>query len=206
MPRAGLDPNIVTQSAAAIVDAGGPAALTLVRLAAELGVAPPSLYKHVAGLDDLVRRVTTLSIRHLTDTLTAAALGRSGRPALVAIAEAYRRFAIEHSGLYPLTQAALDPQSTAQQTEAMRAVEVFRAVIRSYAIADDLAIHAIRVVRASLHGFADIEARGGFQMRQSVDESFLVLVDAMDASLAALAKHGGRRRGRRAQITSRASK
>lgn len=45
MPRAGLDPEKVTEAAAVIVDAGGPAELTLARLAAQLGVAPPSLYK-----------------------------------------------------------------------------------------------------------------------------------------------------------------
>ena len=117
------------------------------------------------------------------DDLAAAALGRSGRQALLAIAEAYRRFAIEHAGLYSLTQAALDPSSTAQQAEASRAVEVLGAAIRSYCVPDDLSIHAIRMVRAGLHGFADIEARGGFQMLLSVDESFLVLIDALDASL-----------------------
>ncbi len=186
MPRAGLDPGTVTAAAAGIVDAEGRAALTLARLAADLHVAPPSLYKHVAGLDDLVLRVTTLSIRRLTDVLSAAAVGRSGRQALLAVGEAYRRFAVEHSGLYSLTQAALDPRSTAQQAEATRAVEVIRAAINGYGVPDDLSIHAIRVVRAGLHGFADIEAHGGFQLPQSVDESFLVLIDALDASLGRL--------------------
>lgn len=188
MPRAGLDPEIVTEAAAVIVDADGRAALTLARLAADLGVAPPSLYKHVAGLDDLTIRVTTLSIRRLADNLTQAAIGRSGRQALVAIADAYRRFAIEHTGLYALTQAAPDPPSNEQRAEAARALEIFSAVIASYSVPEELLIHAIRMVRAGLHGFADIEARGGFQMPQSVDESFLVLIEALDTSLSNLGK------------------
>ncbi len=191
MPRAGLDPETVTEAAAGIVDAEGRTALTLARLAVDLRVAPPSLYKHVAGLDDLILRVTTLSIRRLTDDLTAAAVGRSGRQALLAVAEAYRRFAIEHSGLYSLTQVALDSSSTAQQAEATRAVEVLRAAISGYGVPDDLSIHAIRVVRAGLHGFADIEAHGGFRMPHSVDESFLVLIDALDASLSKLGRRTG---------------
>jgi AcrR family transcriptional regulator len=191
MPRAGLDSETVTEAAAVIVDAEGPAALTLSRLAADLGVAPPSLYKHVAGLDDLIHRVATLSIRRLTNNLTAAALGRSGRQALLAIAEAYRSFATEHAGLYSLTQAAPKPGSTAQQAEASRAVEVLGAAIRSYGVPDDLSIHAVRMVRAGLHGFADIEARGGFRMPHSVDESFLVLVNALDASLSNLGRRTG---------------
>ena len=80
MPRAGLDPEIVTEAAAAIVDAEGLAAMTLARLAASLRVAPPSLYKHIGGLEDLTVRVATLAIRRLVDRLVAR---RSGaRPAM----------------------------------------------------------------------------------------------------------------------------
>ncbi len=188
MPRAGLDPKTVTEAAAVIVDADGLAALTLARLAADLGVAPPSLYKHVAGHDDLIVRVATLSIRRLADDLTAAILGRSGRDALLSFAEAYRRFAVGHPGLYALTQMAPAPGLTAHQAAASRALDVFGAAIRNYGVPDDLSIHAIRMVRAGLHGFADIEARGGFQMPHPVDESFLVLLGALDASLGNLGR------------------
>ncbi len=183
MPREGLSPEIVTEAAAGIVDAHGLTALTLARLAARLGVAAPSLYKHIAGQDDLILRVSTLSLRRLNTELTNAAIGRSGREALFSIAHAYRRFAIEHSGLYTLTQGPLRPDSDAQQTEALRALKVFDAVIRSYGVPEDLSVHATRVVRASLHGFADIEARGGFQLPQSVDESFELTVEAAHAWL-----------------------
>ena len=186
MPRAGLDPEIVTEAAAAIVDAEGLAGLTLARLAITLRVAPPSLYKHVRGLEDVIVRVTTLAIRRLADRLEAAAIGRSGSRALQAIAEAYRRFAIEHVGLYLLTQSAPAPTSAEQQVEVARALEVFAAVVAGYGTPDELTIHAIRLTRAGLHGFADIEARGGFQMTACADESFRVLVKALDASLRAL--------------------
>ena len=186
MPRAGLDPEIVTEAAAAIVDADGLAALTLARLATTLRIAPPSLYKHVGGLEDLIVRVTTLAIRRLADRLVAAAIGRSGSRALLAVAEAYRRYAIEHIGLYLLTQSAPEPTSADQQVEVARALEVFAAVVAGYGTPDEFAVHAIRLTRAALHGFADIEARGGFQMAACVDESFRLLVEALDTSLLAL--------------------
>ena len=186
MPRAGLDPEIVTAAAAAIVDAEGLAALTLARLAATLGVAPPSLYKHVGGLDDLSVRVAALAIRRLADGLVTAAIGRSDGQALHAIAEAYRRFAIEHVGLYPLTQSAPEPTSAEQAFEVGRALKVFSAVVAGYGIPDKLAVHAIRLTRAGLHGFADIEVRGGFQMAACLDESFRLLVEALDTLLRTL--------------------
>ena len=55
MPRAGLTPDSVLDAAARIADADGLPAVTLARLAAELGVRPPSLYKHVDGLDAIHR-------------------------------------------------------------------------------------------------------------------------------------------------------
>ena len=183
MPREGLSPDVVTEAAAGIVDAHGVAALTLARLAAHLGVAAPSLYKHIAGHEDLILRVSTLSLRRLNDELTAAALGCSRREALASMAHAYRRFAIEHAGLYTLTQGALKSDSDVQQAEARRVLKVFDAVIKSYGVPEDLSVHATRVVRASLHGFADIEARGGFHLPQSVDESFELVVEAAHAWL-----------------------
>ena len=188
MPRAGLDAEIVTEAAAVIVDAEGLSALTLARLAATLRVAPPSLYKHVASLEDLTVRIVTLAIRRLADRLVAAAIGRSGSQALNAIADAYRRFAIEHGGLYLLTQSAPEPTSAEQRIEVARALEVFDAVVAGYGIPKELAVHAIRMTRAGLHGFADIEARGGFQMKACVDESFRLLVKALDTSLCALGR------------------
>ncbi len=165
--------------------------MTLARLAASLGVAPPSLYKHVGGLEDLTVRVATLAIRRLVDRLVAGAIGRSGGQALHAVAEAYRRFAMDHAGLYLLTQAAPDPTSAEQRVEVARALEVFGAIVAGYGIPDKLAIHAIRLIRAGLHGFADIEARRGFQMTASLDESFRMLVEALDTSLHALSGRTG---------------
>lgn len=165
-------------------------------------MAPPSLYKHVGGLADLTVRLTVQAMRRLADATAAAAMGRSGRAVLLVTAQAYRRFAIDHAGLYALTQAAPEPGSAEQRAEAARAFQVFSAVVTSYDIPDHAIIHAVRLVRAGLHGFADIEARGGFRMAETVDESFLVLIDAMDASLRDLAnqtRRSNRSEGRTAQ-------
>ena len=165
--------------------------MTLARLAASLRVAPPSLYKHIGGLEDLTVRIATLAIRRLVDGLVAAAIGRSAGQALHAVAEAYRRFAMDHAGLYLLTQAAPKPACAEQRVEVARALEVFGAVVAGYGIPDRLAVHAIRLIRAGLHGFADIEARRGFQMTASVDESFRMLIEALDTSLHALSGRTG---------------
>ena len=53
MPRAGLSTASVIEAAADLADEIGYDALTLTALATRLGVAVPSLYKHVSGLEAL---------------------------------------------------------------------------------------------------------------------------------------------------------
>lgn len=47
-------------------------------------------------------------------------------------------------------------------------------------------VDAVRMTRASLHGFVDIEVHGGFAMDAPTDMSFAILVDSLDVALTAL--------------------
>ena len=153
MPRAGLSAERVVERAAQIVDEHGLEALSLSRLAADLGVAPPSLYKHVAGMDDLVRGVSVRAVEELADRLAASVMGLAGRDALSALAEAYRAFAHEHPGLYPMTQAPVkmpggesDPM---RSMAARRTVDIVTAALAGYGIPDERVVDAVRMTRAS---------------------------------------------------------
>jgi len=179
MPRAGLDPDAVVRAAARIADAEGLEAVTLARLAGELGVRTPSLYSHVGGLDDLRRRLAARGAGELADAMQEAAAGRARGDALRAVATAYREYARTHPGSYLALQRAEDVAGDA----GARAVRVFTAVLAGYGLTGDDAIHATRAVRAALHGFAALEAGGGFGMAQSVDESFGRLVALLDVGL-----------------------
>ncbi|BDI21420.1 TetR/AcrR family transcriptional regulator [Herbiconiux sp. L3-i23] len=180
MPRAGLDPDIVARRAIEIIDARGVEALTLAGVAADLGVATPSLYKHVGGLDDLVDRVAAIVTAELASGIGDATRGRSGRDALEALAAAYRRFALEHPGTYPLSQRHRDSQRWT--TSAAAALAAVIDALRAYGVTGD-DVDRIRFVRAALHGFVDLERGGGFGMPASVDASFAVLVGSLDATL-----------------------
>lgn len=181
MPRVGLDSDTVVSAAAELADAAGLEALTLAHLAKGLGVRSPSLYVHVDGLEDLRRRIGALGARELAAVLGAAAAGRAGRDALEAVAHAYRGYAREHPGRY----AALQPAG--QGPEAQEVVGVVVAVLRGYGLEGDAAIHAVRAIRAALHGFASLEAEGGFGMPLSVDESFERLVSVLHEGLEGVA-------------------
>ena len=106
MPRAGLDADAVVDAAGRVADADGLDALSLARVAAELGVRPPSLYAHIGGLGELRRRLAIRGSRELAGAMQAAVAGRSGRDALRAAADVYRRYALEHPGHYAAFQHA----------------------------------------------------------------------------------------------------
>ena len=65
-------------------------------------------------------------------------------------------------------------------------VEIVLAVLRGYQLEGDDALHAARVVRAALHGFASLEAEGGFGLPLSLDESFARLVSVLHRGLLAM--------------------
>jgi AcrR family transcriptional regulator len=184
MPRAGLAPDAVVTAAAALADADGLEAVTLARVAERLGVRSPSLYVHVDGLPDLRRRLAARGAGELASQLQRAAAGRSGRDALVAVADVYRRYAREHPGTYAALQRAPDVRNGPAADAAARLVEVVLAVLRGYGLDGDEAIHATRIVRAALHGFAALEAGEGFGIDLPPDETFARLVSVLDAGLA----------------------
>jgi AcrR family transcriptional regulator len=184
MPRAGLDTERVVDAAARIADAEGLDAVTLARVAAVLGVRPPSLYNHVEGHGGLLRALAVRGVRELTAALREAAVGRSGADALGATARAYRAYAHAHPGVYAATVAAPAPDDPEHQAAARETVDVVFAVLRGWSLEGDDAVHAARAFRSALHGFVGLEAAGGFGIPVDLDESFERLVATLAGGLA----------------------
>lgn len=186
MPKAGLDTAAVVAAGAAVADEIGFAELTMARLAERLGVRSPSLYKHVVGQEDLNRRIAALALTEAGDAIGAAIQGRAGRDALAAAARALRGFVLEHPGRYAATVGAApagpeDPIALS----AIRSLQPFEAVLRGYDIAPEDMTHALRALRSVFHGFATLQATGGFQWATDVDTSFDWLIDLVDLGLRA---------------------
>lgn len=183
MARRGLDPARVIGAAADIADADGLDAVTLARVAAVLEVRTPSLYNHVGGLDGLRRGVALQAIAELTSALRDASVGRSGEDALRAIAGAQRAYALAHPGRYAASAVAPPADDPQWHAAAFEGVAVIAAALRGYDLDDDERIHAIRGLRAAVHGFAALELAGGFGLPVDVDTSFQRLVDALAVGL-----------------------
>lgn len=181
----GLDRETVVRAAAALADAEGPEALTLARLAARLGVRPPSLYNHLAGLDALRRELALLGLREVTERVGQAAVGRAGEDAALAVATAYRAYARARPGVYAASVRAPEPADAAWQEAADRLLAIVVAALAAFDLDGDDALHAVRGLRAVLHGFVALEAVGGFGLPLDLDESFRRSVLAYLAGLRA---------------------
>ncbi|WP_435736792.1 WHG domain-containing protein [Cellulosimicrobium sp. PMB13] len=178
MARAGLSRDAVVRIALDLVDGGGTtgfADLSLAKVAAQAGVATPSLYKHVASLAELRREVSVVCVEDLTRAMTDATVGLSGADAVVALAHAIRDVARARPGRYAASQVAPDPDdpSAAPLAEAAaRSVQVVAAVLRGFDLPPDRTIDAIRSLRASVHGFVHLELGGGYRLPDDLDASF----------------------------------
>ena len=176
-----LDTALVVRAAADLIEAEGLEALSLGRLAKQLDVQTPSLYNHVAGLPGLYRELALLSTRELGEQMGAAAIGKSGSAAVLAVAEAYRGYVKDHYGLYMTglrssgQQTPIDVELQAAQE---RVVQIALAVVASFGLKGDDALHAVRGLRSIIHGFSTLEVAGGFGLPLDCDESFRRLITA----------------------------
>jgi AcrR family transcriptional regulator len=103
MPPRPATPDLrdrLVAAAARIVSTDGPGALTLRRVADDVGTSTMGVYTHFGGMDGLRRAVRSRGYAELAAAL--AAVERSGAPldVLVELCLAYYRFAIAHPDLY----------------------------------------------------------------------------------------------------------
>ena len=192
-PRSNLSKQTVVQAAADLINAEGLEALSLGRLAKELDIRTPSLYNHVDGLPGLMRELSILNARNLAECISEAAIGQSGPEAVKALMQAIRAYIKEYPGLYLSTLRASGTQPEADpqlEQEEARSVKVGMAVMASFGLEGDEAVHALRGLRSLVHGFATLEISGGFGIPLDLDKSFSRLVDLFIVGLEAQKLNG----------------
>lgn len=178
----------MTEAGARLADEVGLDQLTMGLLAERLGVKTPSLYKHVDNLADLIHRIAVLAMVELSDAIRDATQGRAGVDALTAAAHTMRTFVTDHPGRYTAGNNARPSTPDDPLIEAAtRFLESLSAVLRGYQLHPDVEVHALRMLRSTLHGFASIESAGGFMIDVDIDDSFTWMIKLIDQGLTALA-------------------
>ncbi len=91
--HAGIDREAVIECALALVESGGAEALTMRKLAAELGVTATSIYWHVGSRDDVIIAVIE---RQAAELGQRAVVGETPRDRLIDVARQVWDSALEH--------------------------------------------------------------------------------------------------------------
>jgi AcrR family transcriptional regulator len=144
----------IAEVALRLLERDGPDALTMRRLADELGIQAPSLYKHYADKAELEAAMTDVGL----DRLTTALRGKRGYEAL---ASAYRSWALGHPHLYRL---AMERSEVRDGDVEKRAAAPWLAVAGD----PDLA----RAVWAFAHGMVQLELAGRFPAGADLDAAW----------------------------------
>lgn len=153
--------------AARLLEAEGEEALTMRRLAAELGIAAPSLYKHVRGKEEIEAALQELALRGMGERLAEAG------PGLAAVARAYRAWARENPRLYALaTGRPLWRDRLTPGVEAAAAAPLMKAV--------DGDQDRARALWALAHGLVDLELAGRFPPGADVDAAWRAAIAAFE--------------------------
>jgi AcrR family transcriptional regulator len=184
--KLGLTLEQVVEAAAEIADRDGLGALSLASVAEALGVRSPSLYNHVEGLAGLRRQLTLNASSLLSAELADSVEGLEATEALRAVAGQLRSFAHRHPGLYDSLLPAPTPGEDPELAAALgQSVSVVGSVLADMDVDPTAVIPLIRALRASVHGFVDLELRGGFGLPEDIDDSFTTTIDLVIQAIAA---------------------
>lgn len=154
----------VISAAARILAEEGLAALTVRRVADRVNASTKVIYTLFGGKDGLLEAVYLAAFDSLSEELAAPAAVAQPRERILALARAYRLFALAHPDLYSVmfgeASAGFQPSADARR----RGWATFKAMRRSLsecrpAMSDQTADFAMRAVWAAMHGVVSLELR-----------------------------------------------
>jgi AcrR family transcriptional regulator len=148
-----------------LLEAEGPETLSMRRLAEEMGIRAPSLYKHIRSKDEIEAALQQRGLESLGEALADAGTG------LVNLGSAYRRWALLHPRLYDLmTRRPLAREQIAEGVDAAASAPVLAAA------AGD--INLARALWGLAHGLVDLELAGRFPPGADIDAAWRTAFEA----------------------------
>ena len=167
------DREAIVETARRLIERDGIDALSLALLASELGIKPPSLYRHVRNKTALLQAVIEQTYRRLFQAYQEALSSMSEDPEerLLALFHAHRAFAHANPNTYFLAYTATDP---ALRTDPGylegQAVPIQQIMARISG--EDQSLAALRGALALVHGFVMLELKNQLQRGGDLSAAF----------------------------------
>ena len=153
----GLDRDAIVLAALDSIDRNGSQGLTMRGLAQDLGVEAMSLYRYVAGREDLLEAVVALLLSGLSDIDDQ--LGQTWQGYLQGLAHAVRRIAVEHPAAFPLV-ATRHPAAPwlRPPLRSLELVEDFLSALSGFGLPDEQVVNTYQAFSGFLLGNLLLEA------------------------------------------------
>jgi len=176
-----LTPQDLVQAAIACLDREGESALGVNRVARELGVKPPAIYKHLDGNTGL-RRAVALEIwrTYLTNCQSQMANITEPRALLHFGAQATRNFAQRYPARYAvMMQYQMRPTDPEEAKIIQNSLHFFQKSLQLYKLSEAALVDVMRMVNAAIYGFITREQQELMTLSRSTDQSYAVMLDAL---------------------------
>ncbi|MFZ5629998.1 MAG: TetR/AcrR family transcriptional regulator [Spirochaetota bacterium] len=175
--RRGLNRDAVLDAAISIGDRNGFSAITVGTLATALKIKPPSLYKHVSGIDDIIDGVGIRGANLLVTEWSRLPEGKNPEKTFLRACESYRAFAMKNPTCYAALQPAMARRSPEFQLAAGELLKAIFTIVSDLGVPQKELVHAVRALRSMLHGFVTLQLVGGFGMPEDIETSFRKMLE-----------------------------
>ncbi|MEM7348681.1 MAG: TetR-like C-terminal domain-containing protein [Chloroflexota bacterium] len=176
-----LTPHDVIQAVLQCIDRDGEAALGVNRVARELGIKPPAIYKHLNGNSGLSRAVALEIWRDYLSDLKAQTAGITEPKALLRVgAMTTRHFAKTYPARYVvMMQYQMRPTDTEEAEIIQESFRLFQQSMQLYNLNEESLIDVMRMINSALFCFISREERELMTLNRSSDKSFEVMLEAL---------------------------
>ena len=182
MSRANLDKRKILETAGALANESSIKKLNLKQLAQKLNIQPPSLYNHVQSLDHLRFDLMVYGWEQVGERIAEALIGISGDDAIRRACEVFYDYAEENPGIFE-AMAYYNRDSKKPDGAPDRLTDILFRLCRARDIAEQDAVHILRIFRSYIEGFALLAHHGAFPQDGSARESFRYGVEFLIAGL-----------------------
>lgn len=164
----------VVAQARRVLERDGADALTMRRLADDLDIRAPSIYKHLAGKHAIEVALIEVALSENGEALHAAIENAEPQTAIVRLLRAYRRLGLLQPNLYRLATAGTLPRSELSPGVEEWAGEPFFLVTRE--------VHLAQALWSFAHGMVILEIDGRYPEGSDLDQTWTAGAAAFEAA------------------------
>ena len=160
--------------------------LPVSRLAKELGVKAPSLYRYFASKAELLQAVNTYTLSLLFEEMNIVLEGhRQQAPLeqLIVVAKGFRQFGHQHPVVYTLAFTTIEPDANNGGQDSAEKNQQFADLLRLQALIAEISggthsLTSLRGLLAIMHGFVMLEINQQLRRGGDLDEAYEKSVEA----------------------------